>query len=92
MGKKYIASVTESKQHQVNLEALVTLVQELKWNYFEKYHREPKYIKMPVWLVVLLRHHYMQIIGYSDDKIATYMGFIICETFSIEDINQIEVF
>lgn len=92
MENKYICGVVGSEQHQVNLDELVTLVQELKWNYFEKYHKEPKYIKMPIWLVVLLRQHYMQLIGYSDDKIATYMGFIICETYSIEYVCQIEVF
>lgn len=87
----YISGVVDMDQHTVDLNALVTTIQDLKWNYFEKYHKEPKYIKMPVWLVVLLQHHCMQLIGFDDNAI-TYLGFKVCETYSIDNINQIEVF
>lgn len=91
MKNKCIAGVVDMDQHIVDLDALVTTIQDLKWKYFEKYHTEPKYIKMPVWLVVLLWHHCKQLIGFDDEAI-TYLGFKICETYSIEYVNQIEVF
>lgn len=87
----YISGVVDMDQHTVDLNALVSSIQESKWNYFGKYHKEPKYIKMPVWLAVLLRHYCSQLIGF-DDEAVTYMGFIICETYSIDNIDQIEVF
>ena len=88
----YISGVVDMDQHTVDLNALAATIQELKWNYFEKYHIEPKYIKMPVWLVVLLEHHCRQLICFNKDEPITYMGFKICETYSIDYIHEIDVF
>lgn len=90
--KNYISGVENLEEHRINLDDLMNWVQDLKRNYWLKYHKEPKYIKMPVWLFIALRGNQRQLIGFNDDKIATYMGFIVCETYSIDQIYQIELF
>lgn len=93
MENKYISDIINNEYHQVNLDELITLIQNLKWAYFEKYHLEPKYIKIPMWLYTVLESHYKYTVAYnSNDNFSTYLGFIVCPTYSIDCINQIELF
>lgn len=52
-------------------------------NFIEKYHRRPKYIKMPLWIYSKMKNEYVVI---------KYKNLLICETISISEINEIEVF
>lgn len=94
---KYVKGTILSEEHELNVNRLTDIVSDLKWTYFEKYHIEPKFIKIPVWVYVLLRQYTRQLIGYYEiaeegKTIPTYMGLQICETKSIDKIEDIEVF
>lgn len=52
-------------------------------NFIEKYHRRPKYIKMPLWIYSKMKNEHVVI---------KYKNLLICETISISEINEIEVF
>ena len=96
--KKYIESLLDDNIQILDINALQDKVLDLKWYYFELYHQEPKYIKMPLWVTIVLERYSRQLIGYcyipSNDngKIRTYMGLMVWETNSISSIHEIEVF
>jgi len=89
---EYVKGVVLSEEHTLDVEELLVLVQKLKWDYIETYKVEPKYIKMPMWVFVLLRHYNRQLVGYDENKTPTYLGFKICETTSISSIYSIQLF
>ena len=94
---KYVSGIIDNGQYTLNVDELTKIVSDLKWQYFEKYHQEPRYIKMPVWVYVLLEHFTRQIIGFSEriehgETIPMYMGLQICSTISIDKLEDIEVF
>lgn len=63
--------------------------------YIYKFNQEPKYIKMPLGLVVYLKEEMQKIVNFKIDYIdglIKYRGLIVCETISIEKIEDIEVF
>lgn len=97
MKNKYVSSAVLTEQHTLNVNTLTNKVSDLKWSYYEKYREEPRFIKLPIWVYILLKQYTQQLIGYYemivDDKtIPTYMGLIICDTRSISEIEDIEVF
>lgn len=97
MKNKYISGTVLSESHTLNVDKLTEIVSDLKWQYFTTYHQEPKYIKIPIWVYVLLEQFSRQIIGFSEriepeKMIPMYMGLQICDTISINEIEDIEVF
>lgn len=52
-------------------------------NFIEKYHQRPKYIKMPLWIYSKMK---------NECVVIKYKNLLICETISISEINEIEVF
>ena len=92
MNNKYVSGTILNEQHTLNVDLLTKIVSDLKWNYFEEYHQEPRFIKMPIWVYVLLQQFTRQIVGFDGKTIPMYMGLQICETRSIDKIEDIEVF
>ena len=97
MNNKYVSGTILNEQHTLNVDLLTKIVSDLKWNYFEEYHQEPRFIKMPIWVYVLLQQFTRQIIGFYEriengETIPMYMGLQICDTRSIDKIEDIEVF
>ena len=94
---KYVKGTILNQEHELNVNGLTDIVSDLKWDYYEEYHEEPRFIKIPIWVYVLLRQYTHQLIGYyevieEEKTIPTYMGLQICETRSIDKIEDIEVF
>lgn len=52
-------------------------------DFIEKYHQRPKYIKIPLWIYSKMKKEHVVI---------KYKNLLICETISISEINEIEVF
>lgn len=95
--KKYIEGSILSEEHTLEVDKLVCLVSDLKWKYFEEYHQEPRFIKLPIWVYVLLQRYSRQLIGFNQINkdttiIPTYMDLQICDTISINRLEDIEVF
>ena len=82
-------------KEEIDLANLETIIHNKICEYLNKYLREPKYIKIPLWVFDILKRRMKDIstfyIDYQTERF-TYKGFIICETISIEKIEEIEVF
>ena len=53
-------------------------------NFIEIYHQRPKFIKVPLWIYCKIKNTYGSAVKYKN--------LLICETISISQINEIEVF
>ena len=87
--------MSEIKINELDLAKLEIVIHKKICEYLDKYLREPKYIKMPLWVVENLKRNMKNISTFSIDyqtERFTYKGFIVCETISIERIEEIEVF
>lgn len=63
--------------------------------YINKYKKYPKYLKTPLWIYSNIIHNIKDIecikINY-EKRVLTYRDLIVCETITIEKIDEIEVF
>ena len=96
MEDKYVKKCS-LEEHTLNISELIDIVANLKWSYYIKYHQEPRFIKLPIWVYTILKEYAHLIIGFYEiekegQTISIYMGMQICDTISIEDIEDIEVF
>ena len=97
INSKYVSGSILNEEYTLNIDKLVNIISNLKWNYYEQYHQEPRFIKMPIWVYVLLQQFTRQINGFYEriengETIPMYMGLQICDTISISKIEDIEVF
>lgn len=80
---------------EIDIMDLVKIIKEKNYKYFDKYNTLAKYIKMPYWLLEILKQKMVQLstmkIDYETGNIK-FLGLIICETMSITKIEEIEVF
>lgn len=53
-------------------------------NFIETYHQIPRFIKVPLWVYCKMKNIYGSAIRYKN--------LLICETISISELNEIEVF
>ena len=63
-------------------------------DYISKYHNYPKYIKLPLWIFECLKQTMCEVdlkIDYKTGEI-TFFNLKVCETVSIEKLEEIEVF
>ena len=77
------------------------LIRHLRIEYLYKYHTEPQFVKIPVWLYNLFVNDYeSRISEYPppdlrgcplERKVAKLRGLTVCPTISISGITEIEV-
>ena len=63
-------------------------------DYVAKYHKYPKYIKLPLWIFECLKQTMCEVdlkIDYKTEEF-TFFNLKVCETISIEKVEEIEVF
>lgn len=63
-------------------------------DYVSKYHNYPKYIKLPLWIFDGLKQTMCELdlkIDYQTGEF-TFFNLKVCETVSIEKMEEIEVF
>lgn len=63
-------------------------------DYVSKYHSYPKYIKLPLWIFDCLKQTMCEVdlkIDYKTGEF-TFFNLKVCETVSIEKVEEIEVF
>lgn len=73
---------------------LIVIINNKIHDYLYKYHTMPKYLKIPYWIFNCLKRNIGQIkliLDYKTEQFK-YMDLIICETISIEKVEEIEVF
>lgn len=64
--------------------------------FIDKYDREPKYIKVPVWVYLKLCDVDTYLVRRENSskykQVPIFLGLQVCETFTIDKIEEIEVF
>lgn len=63
-------------------------------DYVSKYYSYPKYIKLPLWIFECLKQTMCEVdlkIDYKTGEF-TFFNLKVCETVSIEKVEEIEVF
>lgn len=72
-----------------------TIIHNKTCEYINKYLSKPKYVKIPLWVFDVLKRRIKEIstfyIDYQTERF-TYKNLIICETITIEKVEEIEVF
>lgn len=68
-------------------------IEEKVVDFIRKYRNKPTYLKIPLWIFEYLKANYLQQIkiDYLSGRFC-YKGLYICETLTIEEIEEIEVF
>ena len=85
--------IKDINKNEIDISSLMDKIMQLYSEYTKMYNVKPKYLKLPIWRVCLLRSQADCLVSYKDDKIIPmYMGLIVCETTSITEIDDIEVF
>lgn len=63
-------------------------------NFYEQYQEYPRYIKVPYWLYRELSDYFRVLTGNiekEDENLKLY-GMLICDTCTIDKLNEIELF
>jgi hypothetical protein len=91
-------TVNGFKRYTVNLNLLHDLIKEKVNEFFSHYNCKPKYVKVPSWLVVILKRFADNPACFTISNVGhkykpdTLFGLEICETIAIEHVGDIEVF
>lgn len=82
-------------ENEIYIPEIIVVIQNKVHDYYMKYHTEPKYVKMPLWLVQGVKQRMAEIetlnIEYNTGLIK-WFNLCVCDTVSIETIEEIEVF
>lgn len=60
--------------------------------YREKYHHTPKYLKIPLWFICKMQNEYKFKVSPQIAYPITFKNLILCETLSISNLEEMEVF
>lgn len=75
---------------------ILRIINKKRKEYYQKYNTEPKYIKMPISIKYLLENElnaYFEVNNIQRDKsIKLIYNLNVCDTLSITQIDEIEVF
>ena len=88
----------EVKTYTLNIDELYKLIDRKACEFYGRYGGRPKYIKIPEWVYNALRGHsefglaFRPVGNGFRNEPETLFGYIVCETVSIEQIEDIEVF
>ena len=81
--------------NKIELTELEVIIQNKIAEYCYKHKERPKYLKVPLWIFECMKqtHNKMMFmrLNYQTEKFE-YDGLIICETISIAEPEEIEVF
>lgn len=92
--KKEINKKTTTIKDNIEYLELQCIVNNRIHDYVAKYHNYPKYIKLPLWIFDCLKQTMYEIdlkIDYQTGEF-TFFNLKVCETVSIEKLEEIEVF
>ena len=74
-----------------------SIVLEKEFEYMEKYHKSPNYLKVPLFVYEIMKEQYRELLTSNlstnyKNEVETFRGMILCPTVSIERVEEIEVF
>lgn len=86
------------KRRVLDVNVLYEVIDRQASEFFGRYKCKPKYIKIPEWVYHVLRQGAFGFFarpvgnGFGCKELDRLFGYIVCETVSIEEIEDIEVF
>ena len=91
-GELFNAPFTTSDDRTISLITLRDIVDQRCYEYMEKYHVMPQFIKLPMWIYknILKYHDFVLVDRYTQKE--TVCGLALCPTICIENPCDIEVF
>lgn len=83
------------KKIEIDLSDLNVTINNKIHDYIYKYNNRPKYIKIPIWVLEALKSLIKDLptfyIDYETEHYI-YNNLIVCETLSIQHLDEMEVF
>ena len=79
---------------EINIEELMQDINEQIWRFEQKYHKRPLFLKVGVYTYTVLEKlskTYFKYLDTEKEYLHTFMGLLVCETPTIEDLS-VEVF
>ncbi len=82
---------------EIEFKIIRGVIEEKAKVYFEKYSENPRFIKMPEYMLEVLKQKLIEIatcyeLHYEDLEEFSFMGMKVCPTKSINILDEIEVF
>ena len=82
---------------EIEFKIIKGVIEEKAKVYFEKYGENPRFIKMPEYMLEVLKQKLIEITTchkrpYEDLEEFSFMGMKVCPTKSINMLDEIEVF
>ena len=89
-------NILKKDVYKCTADEILRIINKKRKEYYQKYNTEPKYIKMPISIKHLLENElngYFEVNNIQRDKsIQCIYNLIVCDTLSITQIDEIEVF
>ena len=84
-----------NKEREFNGVKVDNIIKEKIAEFSQKYNKYPKYLKIPLWISCCMKWNMGNIEHYNLDyntELLMYRDLIVCETVTIDKLEQIEVF
>ena len=84
-----------SKSERIELEKIEKIIRQKINEFVEEYDKYPKYLKLPLWISNYMKQKMrdMQHLNLDyDAELLLYRDLVVCETITISQVEEIEVF
>ena len=84
-----------SEVERIGLEEIERIIRQKINEFVEKYDKYPKYLKLPLWISNYMKQRMRDVQHLNLDyntELLLYMDLVVCETITISELEEIEVF
>lgn len=87
--------MSKPKIQEIEITEIDTAIKNKINSFVNKYDKYPKYLKLPLWISNCIKKEIKNMKHFNLDynsEMITYRALIICETITIDNLEEIEVF
>ena len=87
--------MSKAKIQEIAITTIDTTIRNKINSFVDKYDKYPKYLKLPLWISNCMKKAMKDIKHFNLDynyEMLTYRDLIVCETITIDKLEEIEVF
>lgn len=87
--------MSKAEIKEIELTEVETIINNKIHNFIDKYEKYPKYLKLPLWISNCFKQVMKDMEHFNLDynyELLTYKNLIVCETITISQVEEIEVF
>lgn len=80
---------------EIELTKVIVIINKKINDFINQYHKYPKYLKLPLWISRCMKASMGEIEHFNLDyntELLLYKDLVVCETITIENAEEIEVF